>query len=417
MIRKLVLPLAAVLALIAGLIASASAQPSKPDKQPSNSSSAAAVAATNGLALELLPRLGGHGNVVFSPYSIQTALAMLDQGAAGATAAQIDRVLGAQSAAALAAANQSLATGLESAVSPPPHAGAGPTLLNADGLWVQRGLELETPFQSTLGQDFGAAPQSAGFASDPDAARQAINAWVAAHTAQLIRNLMPPGSITSRTAMVLANAIYLKAHWAHPFVKASTADGPFHSGSGTTVSVPFMTEPAFQAPYGQGDGYRALELPYANSSLSLLAIMPAQRTLESFQRHLSSAGLDRVVNGLVSRNVKLEMPRLKLRLHMSLNQTLEALGMPDAFGPQADFSGITRQESLQIQQVEHAAYMKVDEAGTVATAATGISTMPTAVYAGPAVHLSLDRPFLVFLRDDSTGAILFAGRVVNPAES
>jgi serpin B len=419
MIRKLALPFTAVVALIAVLFAAGAAQSARPHKQPSNASAAAAVDATNALGLRLLPRLGGNGNVVFSPYSIQAALAMLAQGAAGSTATEIDQVLGGQSTIALAGANGELADRLYDAVAAPTDGPAAqrPTLLTANGLWVQSGLPLEQPFQSTLQQDVGAAPRAAEFATDPDSARQAINSWVAGHTAQLIKNLMPPGSITSQTALVLANAIYLKAQWENPFVKASTANGPFFIGAGRHVTAPFMTEPSFQALYGSGAGYRAIQLPYASSTLSLLAVMPAQGTLGSFERHLTPGALGRLVNALGMRNVNVEMPRLKLLLHTSLNQTLESLGMPDAFGPMADFSGITRKVSLQIQQVEHGAYMRVDEAGTVAAAATGISTMPTAVYAGPAVHLSLNRPFLLFLRDDSSGAILFAGRVINPAAS
>jgi serpin B len=91
--------------------------------------------------------------------------------------------------------------------------------------------------------------------------------------------------------------------------------------------------------------------------------------------------------------------------------------MPAAFSASADFSAITHKVALEIQDVEHGAYMRVDEAGTVAAAATGISTVPTAVLGGPVLHLSLNHPFLLFLRDDSTGTLLFAGRVANPAQS
>jgi serpin B len=268
-----------------------------------------------------------------------------------------------------------------------------------------------------LRQDFGAAPQSADFATNPDGARQAINDWVAGHTAQLIKNLMPPGSITTQTALVLANAIYLKARWTHAFVKSSTAPGPFFTAPHTRVTVPFMTEPSFETNYGHGHGYQAIQLSYADSDLSLLAVMPSGNTLGSFERTLTPTRLAHIAGSLSTGNVDLEMPRLKLLLHTSLNSTLEALGMPAAFSALADFSRITHKQSLQIQQVEHAAYMRVDEAGTVAAAATGISTDPTAVLGGPIVRLSLDHPFLLFLRDDSTGAILFAGRVANPAQS
>lgn len=425
MIRKLALPLIAAAVLAGAGIAVAD--------RPDSASHAtviqggpgpvvlptAAVTATNSLAFKLLPRLGGDGNVVFSPYSIQTALAMLDQGAAGSTATQIAHVLGGQGSEELGSANGVLAQRLREAVTAPK--GAPPAdmakLLVADALWVQSGLPLESPFQSTLTQDFGAPPEATNFATDPESAREAINAWAAAHTEQLIKNLMPPGSIDAFTKLVLANAIYLKARWENPFVKSSTADGSFFTTAGRHVTVPFMTEPSFAAEYGSGAGFQAIDLPYADSSLSMLAVMPFQGTLGRFEHRIGPSALSRIAGSLAMHQVDLRMPRLTLRLHTSLNQTLESLGMTEAFGPQADFSGITHQVALQIEDVEHGAYMRVDEAGTVAAAATGISTYPTAVLGGPVVRLSLNHPFLLFLRDDTTGAILFAGRVTNPAGS
>ncbi len=104
-------------------------------------------------------------------------------------------------------------------------------------------------------------------------------------------------------------------------------------------------------------------------------------------------------------------------MHAELNDVLSALGMPLAFGDAADFSRITRSVALKIQAVEHGATLTADEQGTVAAAATGISTEPTSVLGGPLVRLALDHPFLFFLRDDATGAVLFAGRVVDPEGS
>jgi serpin B len=404
------------LALLVVTVSGGTAQASRPISQ-TGAVALPAVQATNKLALELLTRLGAGGNLVFSPYSIQTALAMVDQGAAGSTATQLGNVLGTQNSAALAAAEAKLAADLQGSTIVPTNTPAAdvPHVLVANGLWVQSGLPLQQPFQTALDRDFGASPQTLDFGSAPEASRQTINSWVAAHTAQLIKNLMPPGSINSQTALVLANAIYLKAHWANPFVTASTTNRSFFTAPGQHLSVPFMTEPSFETGYARADGYQAIELPYVDSSLSMLAVMPAQGTLAQFERTLTPASLGAVVRSLAFRNVELQMPRLRLDLHTSLNEALSALGMPIAFTDGADFSRITHATGLKIHDVEHGAVMKVDEAGTVAAAATGISTTPTAVLGGPTVALSLNHPFLLFLREDDTGAILFAGRVTNPA--
>ena len=375
---------------------------------------APAVAATNRLALTLMPRLGGGiGNAVFSPYSIETALAMVDQGAAGETEREIDHVLGVDVAPALTFSGSALASALASAA---PGRGLAPQLDVANTLWVQSGLSLKHTFTSTLAGSFGAAPQTADFRSAPEAGRAAVNSWVAEHTAGQIENLMPEGSITAVTRLVLANAIYLKARWADPFQTSLTAQGPFYPASGPAVEVPFMTQETFRSlPYVRTAHYRAVSLPYRGSTLSMLAVMPSPGTLGTFERQLTSASLGRIVHSLVTQSTQIVMPRLKLNLNTSLNEALSALGMPIAFTDSADFSGITSKVALTIADVQHGATLKVDEAGTVAAAATGIVMVPTSAQLPPPARMIMNHPFLLFIRDRATGAILFAARVANPA--
>jgi serpin B len=144
-------------------------------------------------------------------------------------------------------------------------------------------------------------------------------------------------------------------------------------------------------------------------------VMPTPGTLPAFETALTQSRLARLVAGLKPIEIVLGVPRLDLSLDSNLNGVLSALGMPVAFSAGADFDRISRSISLAIQDVEHDALLKVDEAGTVAAAATGISIAPTAIAEPPPVSVTLDHPFLVFLRDSHTGAILFAARVANPA--
>ncbi|MGA2469906.1 MAG: serpin family protein [Solirubrobacteraceae bacterium] len=376
-------------------------------------SSHAATAETK-FALALLPLLGGSGNVVYSPYSIDTALTMADAGAAGNTATQIDRVLheGTQSEAV------SDASAIRSALAAAITAGPGaPKLDVANALWTQSGLALQSPFVATLTNDFGAPPQSTDFAGAPAAALQAINQWVSSNTGGLIRQLLAPGQITPATAFVLANAIYLKAHWQSPFDASLTHPGPFTTASGQSVQVPFMKQEDTSYDYGSGPAYQAIDLPYLSSSLSLLAIMPRARSLRQFDRTLSAASLTKIEGSLSQHSVDLQMPKLDLSTQLSLNAPLKRLGMTDAFGPAANFSALTTQQALNISLVEHAADLKIDEQGTVAAAATAI-VGPTAIARppGPIIKLTLDHPYLLLLRDDASGTILFVAQVANPSE-
>jgi serpin B len=369
-----------------------------------------AVASDNALALALLGRLSENpDNVVFSPYSIESALAMVDTGAAGSTKTEIDHVLHTSSPTTVAAGLQAIDSRLVGGAK-------GPSLELANSLWVQRGLGLKQPFTHTLATLFGAAPQPVDFAGAPDSARQAINSWVAARTGHKITDLFPAGTITPRTSAVLANAIYLVARWTYPFTHALTAPGPFYPSSGAAVQVPFMTQRTPVAfAYARRPGYRAVDLPYTHSTLSMLLVMPTPGTLARFERTLTPSSLARVVRSLASRRLDLHVPKFHLTFDTELSSVLSALGMPVAFTDGADFSGITAHTALKISAVEHAADLQVDEAGTVAAAATGIGLEPTAVGPLPTTSLTLDHPFLAVLRDDASGAILFVAQVTNPA--
>jgi len=393
--------LTGALALVAGSAAASAGAPS------ARAATTAAASAENAFALNLLRLVGGSGNVVYSPYSVDAALTMAGAGAEGPTAAQIDRVLGAPSAAAADANAAALAS-----------ASGAPTVELANALWIERGIPLQTPFVTTLTDTFGAAPQDTNFSGAPQAARQAINAWVSAHTAKLIEDLLPDGSVTAATVFVLANAIYLKAHWATPFDTRLTHAAPFTTSTDQQVSVPFMSAQLAPYPYASASGYQAVDLPYRSSSLSLLALLPTGESPTRFEPTLNAGTLASLLAALRLRRVNLLMPKLHLHTQTSLNAPLESLGMKDAFGPAANFGAITTKVPLQISLVEHAADLKIDEQGTVAAAATGI-VGPTAIAlpTGPPVTVDLDRPYLLLLRDDTSGAILFVARVADPGNS
>jgi serpin B len=169
--------------------------------------------------------------------------------------------------------------------------------------------------------------------------------------------------------------------------------------------------------YGRGPGYAALSMPYRDSTLSLLAVLPEHQSLAALERQLNERALTRVIATMTKRNVAVSLPRLHLEAHALLNEMLERLGMIDAFSESADFSGMTSAERLGVGEVIHAADFMVDERGTEAAAVTvvGVRTLG-AKAVRHVVAFDADRPFLFFLRDNRTGAVLFAGRVVKPEE-
>ena len=361
------------------------------------------------LAVQLLRRLPP-GNTVFSPQSISAALAMTGTGARGATAQQIARLLGLRSPAefdAIGALDRTLLAEQRSRGS------QAPTLKIADNLFLQRGFPTLGPFLTGLRERFAATPQLVDFANDPSAAARAINEWANKHTEGLIPSIV--GRLSSRLRMVLANAIYLKAQWEAEFNQGDTKPGAFHGTR--TASVPFMHAEE-SLPYATGAGYAAVELPYRSSTLGLLVLLPSTGSAVSLQRRLTPALLAGIAKRLRRRPVALALPRFALSLTTNLDAPLEALGMTKAFAPGADLSGITKAERLRVGTVLHAAKIQVNEEGTLAAAVTLVMlealgrSIPRNL-----VFFDANRPFLFFLRDDRTGAILFAGRLADAASA
>jgi serpin B len=368
--------------------------------------------ATAELGLDLLRRLGGGGNVVFSPDSIAVALAMAGTGAAGETASQMAHTLHLASPAEFGSIGRLQQTIASAQGTDAEEQSEAPKLSIANGLFVQRGYALEPSFTNGLQQAFGAEAQPVDFAAP--SAVEAINDWVAQQTKGLIGHLV--SELPVETRLALANAIYLKAAWRERFKRGATRSASFH-GERATSSTAFMHETE-TLPYGHGRDYLALSLPYADSTLSLLVVLPVGEPLRAFERKLSATTLDRIVRRLADRYVRVSLPRFHLRTQTTLNAPLVALGMRDAFSEsKASFSGMTKAERLMIGEVIHGADFNVDEQGTEAAAATVVTMEPESAESHPRpLSFDADRPFLFFLRDQRTGALLFAGRLVKPQD-
>jgi len=356
----------------------------------------------------------GDGNLVFSPASIVTALAMSYAGARGVTAEEMARVLHldlddeafhqAMNALDLALESRSFAEGDE-----------GVQLSTANSLWGQEGVTFEQPFLDTLGADYGSGMRLVDFKAAADQARVQINEWVASETNDNILDLIPQGALDPLTRLVLVNAVYLDATWEHQFDPNETTDGPFTLLDGGRVNVPLMHQTS-SFPYGTGDGWQAIQMPYAGNDLAMLVIVPDEGRFTDVEGRLGRGLLDDAVASLfgVQSSVSLTIPKFEFRTQAGLNTALHDLGMPTAFDPDtADFSGMTTEETLYISDVVHEAYIAVDEKGTEAAAATGVVMRATSAPLEE-VRLTIDRPFVFALRDVPTGALLFLGRVTNP---
>jgi serine protease inhibitor len=351
------------------------------------------------------------GNVVLSPYSVGVALAMTRAGAVGETAKQMDAVLHSALSKDLNAGFNALDQAL--AKRPGKYKMGDQTLelelATANRLWGQKEFTFERAFLDTLAKEYGAGMQIVDYKTAHETARRTINDWVAARTKDRIKDLIAEGVLGADTRLVLTNAIYLKASW--QFLFNDAVPGTFHRADGSETQADFMSQSESLA-YGAGDGYQAVRLPYAGG-LSMVVIVPAAGKFAAFERSLDGTTLRRITDGLSGAQVALTMPKFTFRSKAQLKAALGELGMPIAFSDRADFSGITKQEPLEIADVIHQAFIAVDEKGTEAAAATAVVMRLTSAPA-QVVQLKIDRPFVFLIQDDETGAMLFMGRVADP---
>jgi serpin B len=344
-------------------------------------------------------------NWVASPLSVGYAFAMARAGARGTTAAEIDRAFGFPPAGtddAFNAATRQLANARPEG----PGTGRPPVLLVGNALFTAEGLPVGKPFLSTLAAQYGAGVYRVDFRSAR--ATQTINDWVRAQTADRIRKLFD--HLAPDTRLVLANAVYLRADWEHEFGETPTGPAPFTRADGSTEQVPTMHQDA-RLRYASGDGWQAVELPYARSDLAMWIMVPSGN--RSPDDLLSPASMASVRASLRPEYLALALPRWNFGTDLDLADPLQRLGVRQAFDAgAADFSGI--QPGLHIDQAVHRANITVDERGTEAAAVTG-AAMLTSAPAPPNLVVRADRPFAFAVVHRPTGLPLFVGHVADPA--
>lgn len=467
-----------------------------------------AVQASSSFAIDFYKHLAkdpSAGNLFFSPYSISTAMTMVQEGARGQTAQEIGNVLGFPKAAQRTGADSQLIpwqtslihSGLAEIdsrlvirVDPQEqarlkkedeelskkfqeawaryrdldHAGKKveadkamkeayaidaqipsirsqidrAQLITANALWVEKTYGLSQNFVDTVSKHYKTGGAfGVDFIGTPDAQRQRINEWVSQQTQGLIKDLLPQDSVSDMTRAVLTNTIYFNAAWAEKFRVEETQTADFHLADGKKIKTPMMTQDtADWCRYGaftaQGevvpkdqfgnrppvkDGFLVLEMPYKGGTTSMLLIAPQDPAgLSRIESRLTPQAISQWAGQLEQKSVSIFIPRFKMQTEYQLKDRLSQMGMPLAFNPgKADFTGMRAspgEAPLYIDDVYHKTFLDVNEAGTIAAAATGV-----AVNAASDVQLEFraDRPFLFMIRDNKSGTILFMGRVMDPS--
>lgn len=347
-------------------------------------------------------------NLFASPFSASMALGMTMNGAQGSTYDQMREMLG-FGAISLGEINQGYRDLLEllTDLDPSVQMGVG------NSIWYREGFPVRSDFLDRTRNFFDAEVREMDF-SDPKAPG-IINGWVREKTNGKITEIIDDG-IDAATVMFLINATYFKGMWTHRFEKNKTAQAEFTREDGTKGTVPLM-ELSDTLRYAETELYKAVDLPYGGGAFSMTVLLPQEgHSVQELVASMNPQSWEGMVESLHEMPGTVHLPRFRMEWERVLNETLQRMGMLDAFSPGlADFSGlsdIARQVGLFVSKVKQKSYVDVDEEGTEAAAATIVEIRLTA--APNQFSFRADRPFLFVIRERFSNTILFAGVFMTP---
>ncbi len=328
-------------------------------------------------------------NVIVSPYSAGVALSMLELGAEGETKTEFDDALN-------GTFYRSEDLGSDGKT----------TVESANSIWISNDFSVRNRYVEALENEFGAFIGNRDFADQ--ATVQEINSWCSEHTngkiTEIVDNLSPD------MLMVLVNALYFNAPWADAFNPDLTHDDVFNGQDGK-VTVPMMFRKAV-CEYAEYQGFQIAGIPYDGGRYSMYIVLPPKdMNIDSAIPYMSEGVYNAAMGMLAPKEISLTMPKYKLTSSLVLNETLGRMGVRDAFGPAADFGGVSASGNLQLDIVKQKCYIDVNEKGTEAAAVTSSQIRMTSLR--PETYMTVDRPFLFMIADRGNENVLFAGKIVN----
>lgn len=365
------------------------------------------VNANNQFAFELYSRYKSEkGNIFFSPYSISAALAMTYEGARGKTADEIQTVFHFPKDSAVRR-KSFLKTYNQTNKKDKKY-----QLHTANALWAQKDYPFQKSYFGLMEEFYGGKVTNLDFRNKTEESRLTINNWVEKQTNGKIKDLIPRNSLNPSFRLVITNAVYFKGLWARQFDKQETAEKDFRVNPVRKVKVQMMNKKS-RFGYAEIDDLQIVELPYEGQELSMFVLLPKKGNLDSLEKSLDTQKISTLIKSLKEKKVDVYLPEFKFSAKYFVADTLKRMGMATAFSENADFSGMTGKKDLFINEVIHQAFVEVNEKGTEAAAATGVTMGMTAMPELVKIF-NADHPFIFMIQEKKTENILFLGRVSDP---
>ena len=406
---KLILPIIALI-VVSMTSSCENTEPVKkdPDKITLNYKSEQILEADQQFAFELFGKINAlteDDNIMISPLSVSYALGMTMNGATGTTLDAFYDVLHFGDLTN-AEVNESYRDLMDQLV----HLDDKVEFSIANSIWYKLGYHVLDEFITTNQNYFDAAVRELDF-SDPQAV-DIINGWIEEKTNDKIKDMLD--YIPSNAVMYLINAIYFNATWKYEFDKSQTAEGPFYINEASFTTADFMkVKGTFN--YTVAEDFSAVEMPYGDSTFSMVVMLPSgEKSTDDLIGQMDHSSWNTWFENSAVRNVQIELPKFKYGFKALLNDPLIDLGLEIAFSGGADFSRITPGADLYISRVIHQTFIDVQEEGTEAAAATIVEIRETSAGGGTTPIFRADKPFLYVIKENSTGAFLFMGKVGMP---
>ncbi|EDL98339.1 rCG44069 [Rattus norvegicus] len=366
-------------------------------------------------AFNLLKTLGEDSskNVLFSPLSISSGLAMVFMGAKGTTAHQMIQALSLDKCSGRG--SRDVHQGFQSLLAKVNKTGTQYLLKTANRLFGEKTFDILASFKDACRKFYEAEMEELDFKGAPEQSRQHINTWVAKKTEEKITELLSSGSVNANTPLVLVNAIYFKGNWKKQFNKEDTQEMPFKVTKNEEKPVKMMFKKStFKMTYVEEISTTILLLPYVGNELNMIIMLPDEhielRMVEkeiTYKKFIEWTSLDK----MEEREVEVFLPKFKLEENHDMKDVLHRLGMTDAFEQgMADFSGIASKEGLFLSKVIHKSFVEVNEEGTEAAAATAANV----TFRCMVPYFCANHPFLFFIQHSRTNGIVFCGRFSSP---
>lgn len=354
----------------------------------------------NGFAIDYYSTISSEQeNLVFSPYCMSTLFSILLEGARGETATEIMKVFHLNEDYEI---NRELLTMYMDELE---------EINSVNGLWMHENFPFNPEYVEIMRNAYQAETENVDF-SEPEPVRVEVNKWIEERTNGKIEELFPENSFSSMTRLVAANTLYFNDDWANQFEVYDTRSKEFHLSPNETIKVDTMTMNDY-FNYTEKETVQVLEMPYENSGFSMIMLLPVNHTLQELESSLTPDLLGEYIGALTDTSLKIYIPKFEYKIKYDLGKILPEMGMPLAF-EDANFTGISEWGDLFLSEAYHETYIRVDEKGTEAAAATGGIVAQIGGMGGR--EFRADHPFMYLIMDKETGSILFMGRVKDPSK-